>query len=146
MRSDRVAISLNLILLMLVAFLPVTTAVLGTWILSERDRPVAVLLYGSLFVVFGLVHNLLWWYGAYRAGLTREDLAAHERRTLTLSWASGPVLYGLCLALAFVDSRYAIAGFAVIALLFLLPTPQLLALARRTRRKRAAVPRRRRKP
>ncbi len=135
-RTDRVVLSLNLLLLMLVAFLPVPTAVLGSWIVSGRDRPTAVLLYGGLFFVFGILHNALWWYVAYRAGMTRRDLTPRERRTLTRAWAAGPVLYGLCLALALVDPRLSIAGFAVIAILYLLPTPQLFALAQRTRRNR----------
>ena len=135
-RTDRVVLSLNLLLLMLVAFLPVTTATLGGWIVSDRDRPFAVLVYGGLFFVFGIVHNVLWWYGAYRGRLTTADLTPRERRTLTVSWAAGPLLYGLCLALAFVDPRLSIAGFALIAILYLLPTPRLLALAQRTRRTR----------
>jgi uncharacterized membrane protein len=135
-RTDRVVVSLNLLLLMLVAFLPVPTAVLGTWFISEADRPIAVILYGSLFFVFGILHNLLWWYAAYRARVTTADLTPGERRTLTRAWAAGPVLYGVCLALAFVEPRLSIAGFALIAVLYLLPTPQIVALTQRRRRKR----------
>jgi uncharacterized membrane protein len=135
-RTDRVVVSLNLVLLMLVAFLPVPTAVLGNWIVSDRDRQIAVLLYGALFFVFGIVHNTLWWYAAYRAGMTRPDLASRERRTLTLAWAGGPLLYGACLALAFVDPRISIAGYVLIAIVYFLPTPRIVALAQRNRRKR----------
>jgi uncharacterized membrane protein len=60
-RTDRVVVSLNLLLLMLAAFLPVTTAVLGSWTVSETDRPFAVLAYGGLFFVFGILHNRPWW-------------------------------------------------------------------------------------
>jgi uncharacterized membrane protein len=95
-----------------------------------------VLVYGALFVVFGILHDTLWWYAAYRGRVTRTDLTTRERRTLTLTWAAGPLLYGLCLALALVDPRISIGGFALIAILYLLPTPQLLALAQRTRRRR----------
>jgi uncharacterized membrane protein len=135
-RTDRVAVSLNLLLLTLVAFLPVPTAILGTWVVSERDRPIAAFVYGGLFFVFGILHNVLWWYAAYRAGLTRRDLTPRERRRLTLAWAAGPVLYGVFLAIALVDARVSIAGFVLIAVLYLLPTPQIVALAQRTRTKR----------
>jgi uncharacterized membrane protein len=135
-RTDRTVVSLNLVLLMLVAFLPVPTAVLGTWFISDRDRPLAVLLYGALFVVFGIVHNVLWRYAAYGSGVTSRHLTPKERRRLTLAWAAGPILYAVCLALAFVDPRLSIAGYALIAVLYFLPTPQIVALAQRTRKKR----------
>ena len=135
-RADRVVVSLNLLILMLVAFLPVPTAILGNWVVSDRDRPTAVVIYGGLFFIFGILHNALWWYGAYWGRVTRTDLTPRERRTLTLTWAAGPVLYGLCLALALLDPRLSIAGFALIAVLYLLPTPQLVALAQRARRRR----------
>jgi uncharacterized membrane protein len=137
-RTDRTILSLNLLLLMLVAFLPVPTAVLGTWSGSVSDRPIAVLMYGGLFFVFGILHNLLWWYATYRAGMTAGGLSSRERGALTRAWAAGPVLYGVCLALAAIDPRLSIAGYALIAVFYLLPTPRLLALAQRSRRRRGA--------
>src|SRR3954467_298121 len=134
-RTDRVVVSLNIVLLMLVAFLPVPTAVLGTWIVSDTDRLTAVVFYGALFLLFGILHDTLWWYAAYRARVTRSDLSSRERRNLTLSWAGGPLLYALCLVLALIDARLAIAGFGLIAVAYLLPTPQIVARAQRTRRK-----------
>jgi len=135
-RTDRTVVSLNLLLLVFVAFVPVPTAILGTWVVSERDRPVAVVLYGALFVIYGVLHNVLWWYAAYRTDMIGPDLTARERRALTISWAVGPVLYGLCLVLAIIDPRLSIAGFAIIAILYLLPTPRILALAQRARKRR----------
>jgi len=131
-RVDRVVVSLNLLLLMLVAFVPVTTGVLGTWVVSETDRLAAVLLYGALFVVFGVLHDVLWWYAAYRADIA-PDLAPRDRRALTRAWAVGPLLYGLCLVLAFIDPRLSITGYALIAVFYLLPTPRLFGLAQRAR-------------
>jgi uncharacterized membrane protein len=37
-RSNHILVSLNLLELMSVAFLPVPTAVLGTWVASEQNR------------------------------------------------------------------------------------------------------------
>jgi uncharacterized membrane protein len=135
-RTDRVVVSLNLLLLMLVAFVPVTTGVLGAWVVSDTDRLAAVLLYGGLFVLFGILHDLLWWYAAYREGITSPDLLPRDRRALTQAWAVGPFLYAVCIAVAFIDPRLSIAGYALIAIFYLLPTPRLFGLTRRSRTRR----------
>jgi uncharacterized membrane protein len=132
-RTDRGIVFLNVIVLMIVAFLPVPTAVLGSWLASERDRLTAVLFYGGTLAVFGLAHNVLWWYGAYSARATSPQLSARERRAATLTWLPGPLLYVATMALAFLDPRLSIAGFALIHVLYLLPTQRLVSVARRTR-------------
>lgn len=49
------------------------------------------------------MHNVLWWYAAYRARLTSAALSVEKRRALTLTWLTGPVLYGVAVAVAFFD-------------------------------------------
>lgn len=132
-RSDRALVSLNLLELMVVAFLPVPTAVLGEWATSDRNRLAAVLFYGCTFVLLGIFHNLLWWHAAYWGRLTLPGLPARKWRALTLTWLGGPILYGLCVALALIDPRLSIAGFALLATIYLLPTPRIIMLAQRAR-------------
>ena len=138
-RTDRGLVSLNLLVLMLAAFLPVPTGVLGSWLASDRDRLAAVLFYAGTLTVFGIVHNAVWWYGAYHEHLTSPRLSAKERRALTLTWSGGPVLYALTMAIALVDPRYSIAGFALIHVVYAVPTPRLLAAAQRLRGRRRDV-------
>jgi uncharacterized membrane protein len=135
-RSDHVLASLNLLELMTVAFLPLPTAVLGTWIGSYPNRQTAVLFYGGTLCVLGIWHNVIWWHGAYWARLTAPSLSAHKRRTLTLTWLGGPVLYGAAMAFAFIDPRLSIGIFVLLGILYLLPTPRVVALAQRTRNRR----------
>ena len=135
-RSDRVLVSLNLLELMVVAFLPVPTTVLGEWAASDPNRLTAVLFYGCAFVLLGIAHNLLWWYAAYWGCLTSPDLPARKRRALTFTWLGGPILYAVCVALALVNPRLSIAGFAVLAIVYLLPTPRVFMLAQQARRER----------
>ena len=109
----------------------------------DRGRFTAVLFYGSTLTLLGIFHTTLWWYAAYRARVTTPDLSARERRSLTLGWSLGPLLYALMMAVAAVDPRYSIAGFALIHVLYLLPTARLVASVQRVRQKRAgAEPRR----
>jgi uncharacterized membrane protein len=135
-RSDHVLVSLNLLELMGVAFLPVPTAVLGAWIASDHNRLAAVLFYGGTLLLLGIFHNVLWWYAAYWGGLTSPEFPAEKRRALTLAWLAGPALYGVCMLLALVDPRLSIAGFALLATAYLLPTPRVIMLAQRRRRER----------
>jgi len=140
-RTDHVLVSLNLLELMSVAFLPVPTAILGTWVPSERNRLTAVLFYGGTLALLGIFHNLLWWYGAYWRRLTSPDLTARERRKLTVRLMAGPVLYGVSMGLAWLDPRLSLGGFVCLGILYLLPTPRVLVLTQRTRnRRRGGVP------
>ncbi len=121
---------------MTVAFLPVPTAVLGTWIGSYSNRLTAVLFYGGTLFFLGIFHNLIWWYAAYSAHLTSPSLSAHKRRALTLTWLGGPVLYGAAVALALIDPRLSIGMFVLLGILYLLPTPRVLAMAQQARARR----------
>lgn len=136
-RSTHVLVSLNLLELMAVAFLPLPTAVLGSWIGSTpANRLAAVLFYGGTLFVLGIMNNVLWWYAAYRAGLTSAALSVEKRRALTLTWLPGPVLYGIAVALAFVDPRVCIGIFIILGIVYLLPTPHALAQAQQARARR----------
>ena len=136
-RSDHVLVSLNLLELMSVAFVPVPTAVLGYWIGSSgHNRLVAVLFYGGTLFFLGIFHNVIWWYAAYSARLTSPSLSKRKRRALTLTWLAGPILYGLAVALAFIDPRVAIGMFVVLGILYLLPTPRALVMAQQARASR----------
>ncbi len=132
-RTDHVLVSLNLLELMSVAFLPVPTGILGNWVESDKNRFAAVLLYGGTLAVVGLFHNLLWLYSAYGARLTSPSITSQQRRALTLTWMAGPILYVLCIALAFIDPRLSLVGFAALGIAYLLPTPGFLMLAQRAR-------------
>ncbi len=136
-RSDHVLVSLNLLELMAVAFVPLPTAVLGTWIgSSSPNRLTAVLFYGGTLFFLGIFHNLIWWYAAYSAHLTAPTLSPHKRRALTLTWLGGPVLYAIAVALAFIDPRFSVVMFVVLGILYLLPTPRALAVAQQARARR----------
>jgi uncharacterized membrane protein len=144
-RADHVLVSLNLLELMSVAFLPVPTGILGTWVMSDRNRFFAVIFYGTTLVILGIVHNLMWWYAAYWARLTSPHFPEAKRRALSLTWIVGPVAYAVCVGLAWLDPRVSLVGFALLAILYLLPTPRALMQAQRARElrrsARAAPPR-----
>jgi uncharacterized membrane protein len=142
-RTSHTLVSLNLLELMCVAFLPVPVGILGTWVVSDRDRFFAVIFYGATLIVLGIIHNMTWWYVGYWARLTSTEMTDVKRRALTLTWIPGPILYAVCLGLAWIDPRISLVGFALLAIAYLLPTPRVLMQAQRVRAaKRTRPPRR----
>ncbi len=100
-----------------------------------------MIFYGGTLVVLGFIHNLTWWHTAYGARLTPSDLSAAKRRALTLTWIPGPILYAVCLGLAWIDPRISLVGFALLAVVYLVPTPHVVMQTQRigkSRRRRAA--------
>lgn len=126
-RTDHILIWGNLLFLLLIAFLPIPTAVLGQWIGSSRENQLtAVLFYGAVTSTEGLVYNLLWWYAAYWGKLTTPRLTAATRRAHTKAWAPAPFLGAGITLLGFIEPRLAFAGFLAMGLVYVLPIPRIV--------------------
>ena len=140
-RGTHVLTWLNLVYLMLaVAFVPIPTAVLGAWLGSSNgnDQVVATVFYGVSVTIGGLTYITLWWYGAYAARLTTGVLTDRERRAHTLAWAPAPLIVAVLTLIAFASPSLAVVGFVAVVLLYVLPVPSLLALAKSRRSRRLA--------
>jgi len=126
-RTDHTLIWINLLFLLLIAFLPIPTAVVGQWIGSSRENQLtAMLFYGAVATSEGLVFNLLWWYAAYWGKLTTARLAPEVRRAHTKAWAVAPLFAAGITLLAFIDPRLSFAGFLVVGIVYLFPTPRIV--------------------
>ena len=133
-RTDHILIWTNLLFLLLIAFLPIPTAVVGQWIGSSRENQLtAVLFYGAVTTSEGLVYNLLWWYAAYWGKLTTPRLTPEVRLAHTKAWAVAPLLGAGITLLAFIDPRLAFAGFLVVGIAYVFPMPRLVLAAYRRR-------------
>jgi len=95
-RYDATLVWLNLLLLMLVGFLPFPTAVLGEHIGS----PAAAVLYATSVCLAGAASAAYWWYASGRGNLLRPDVGRARVRALRARGLSGPVLFGLSLPIA----------------------------------------------
>jgi uncharacterized membrane protein len=95
-RYDATLVWLNLVLLMLVAFLPFPTAVLGEHIGS----PAAAVLYGTAVGLAGAASAAYWWYASGRGSLLRPDAGPARVRALRARGLAGPVFFGLSLPVA----------------------------------------------
>ena len=95
-RYDATLVWLNLLLLLLVAFLPFPTAVLGEHIGS----PAAAVLYAISVGLAGVASAAYWWYASGRGNLLRPDVGRARVRALRARGLSGPVFFGLSLPIA----------------------------------------------
>jgi len=136
-RADHTLVWLNLLYLMVVAFTPVPTAVLGAWLGSPNNQAVAAVFYGAVATVGANLYILLWWYGAYVAKLTSPELSARQRRAHTIAWAPAPFVVATLTLVAFVSPPVAVAGYLALVLVYVLPVPRLVAQWDRGRRARS---------
>lgn len=107
-RYNRTLITLNMLLLMAVAFIPFPTSVLG-----ESGNTTATILYASAIVVASLLSALEWWY-AVRRDLVMESTSQHDRRRQTVRPLLTALIFGLSIPIALYDANVAKYFWAVL--------------------------------
>jgi uncharacterized membrane protein len=115
---DRPMLLLNILLLMLIAFVPFPTRIAAEFARSEVDRRNAALLYGITMTATAILFFALWMYGSHR--LLRADADPVVVSGITRSYLPGAPLYASATLLAFVSSIASLLMFAAIALFYAL--------------------------
>lgn len=126
-RATSALIRLNLLLLMLVSFLPFPTRLLGEYVGSDEPARVAVTVYGVNLLLVSVVVSLLWRY-AVRERMIRSDVADVDVKMLTKRLTPGLAGYVAMLVTGLFLPVLAVFGYLVIAVYFVVP---LGALRRR---------------
>jgi uncharacterized membrane protein len=98
-QADPVFVRLNLLLLLIVSFLPFPTRLLAEFLSAEEAEKVAVTIYGLTLLAALLQLSLLWRY-AVREHLVRVDVAEDELTILTRRLTPGLVVISSCSCLA----------------------------------------------
>src|SRR5215212_5960485 len=84
----------NLVFLLLIAFLPFPTALLG----ERFDEPLAAVVYAGTMVLVGAASSTLWIYVAKRNDVPRGTMNAVRNRAATI-----PAVFLFSLPFAFID-------------------------------------------
>lgn len=113
----------NLALLMVIAFLPFPTLLLGQYGLV----PAAVAFYGLTLLVIALCFNVLWYLATLKP--TEGGSFAGFLRSRNAWNTLGMFVYAIGMGLAFVSSIVSIALFVLVALFYILPWTVRSALA-----------------
>lgn len=97
-RFDNRLLSLNLLLLMMIAFIPFPTAVL-----SENANRTATIFYSLIMALCGLLIFILWWHAAHKHRLVDPLLDQQVIRRELISPLATVGVFVLSIGLAYVD-------------------------------------------
>lgn len=124
-RSNDVLLVLNLLLLLGVTAVPFPTAVLAAN-LGTPHQQTAAIFYNGVFIVIAIFFNVLWRYAVSRQLLDKGLTASAAM--ISRQYAVGPLMYAVCLVLAWVDVRISLAVNVALAIFFALP-PRMMKKA-----------------
>jgi uncharacterized membrane protein len=119
-RTDAVVLRLNLLLLMVVSFIPFPTRVVAQYLHEREAERVAATVYGVNLLVTSLLVSALWHYSA-RAHLVRADADASEIRAFTHRLTPGLAGYVVLIGVGLFLPMVAVLGYLAIALFFIVP-------------------------
>jgi TMEM175 potassium channel family protein len=119
-RANAVLIRLNLLLLMVVSFLPFPTRLLAEYLGETDPARVAATVYGLTLLLAAVLVSVLWRY-AVGAGLVRPDAADEEIQTLTTRLTPGLGGYVMMIVVGLFLPIVAIVGQLAIAVILIVP-------------------------
>jgi uncharacterized membrane protein len=118
--TDTALIRLNLLLLLVVSFLPFPTGLLSDFHGNAEAVRVAVTLYGLTLLAASTMISVLWRH-AVRARLVREDLTDEDAQALAKRLNPSLWAYLILILAGLVVPRAAVLGYLVIAVFLILP-------------------------
>ena len=130
-RATSVLIRLNLLLLMVVSFLPFPTKLLAEYVGDDRPERVAATIYGLNLLLTAVLLSVIWRY-AVSEGLIRSDIADESVKVITRRLTPGLVGYVAMIMLGIFLPVVAVVGYFIIAVYNLIPIRDL-------RRRKASV-------
>jgi uncharacterized membrane protein len=99
-RADRTLQFINLVLLMIVGFLPFPTKLVADYLRTGGEQA-AALAYSGTFVVMAITYNIWWRYASTGRRLISEGVPDSEIRAVTRAFNPGIVMYAVTFLVAF---------------------------------------------
>jgi uncharacterized membrane protein len=119
-RVDRPFFYLNLLLLMTVAFVPYPTGVLGEALHRGHGQRTAAAFYSITMTCNAFAWAALWLYASSGRRLLSPSFPEAQRRSATLAFMVGPVVYTLTILVALVSAYACLAFHAALAVYYAL--------------------------
>ena len=138
-RATPVLIRLNLLLLMVVSFLPFPTKLLAEYVGEDRPERIAATIYGLNLLLTAVLVSAVWRY-AVREGLIRPDIADEYVKLITWRLTPGLVGYAVMIMLGLFLPLAAVLGYLIIAVYNLIPFRGVRRRGRRPTRAATETP------
>jgi len=120
-RTDTGLLLFNLLLLLVIVFIPYPTALLAQQYALNPKMYDAALLYSGTNVFLAICFNLLWRYASYHNRLLGKDIDTRAVAAISRQYLGGPLLYLIAFGLAFVSVPASIIFLLLLALFFAIP-------------------------
>ena len=115
---DRPLVYLNQILLLTVVFVPYPTGVLGEALRRGEGTQVAAVFYAVTMAINAYAWSALWLYASSGRRLLHPDFPEEARRSATVAFAGGGVVYTLAIGIAVINAYAALAFYALLAVYY----------------------------
>ena len=130
--ANRRVMTVNLVLLMAVAFLPFPTKLMAEALRNSSAERAAVIFYGGSLLVISTIFSALWGSVASDRSLLEPDVSKKEVNAIARATTPNLGFYIVVIALAFIAPDVAAFGYLVIAIVAILraqgdsaPTPTI---------------------
>lgn len=120
-RADNVLLALNLLLLLVIIFIPYPTALLAQQYSAHPEGHVAALLYTGTNVILAICFNLLWRYASHHNRLLDQKSNPVDVQGVSRQYILGPLIQLLIFLIAWISVPVAILLNVAMALLFAFP-------------------------
>lgn len=116
-RVEHTTLTLNLLLLLVVAFIPYPTSVLSRY----GALPTSAFLYGAVLTLLGITYSLLGWHIARRGLSSSVNDKTDTRRKIRRS-LMGPLVYSAATLIALVYPKVSVLIYFLLAAYYFIPT------------------------
>ena len=118
-RVDRRFLLINVVFLMLVAFIPFPTGLVAAHF-HGSELEAAALAYGATLTVTAVLFNTLWFYASTRHRLLKPDADRRVVSGISRSYLPGPFIYLIAMLVALASPIASVILYAAITLFYVL--------------------------
>jgi uncharacterized membrane protein len=117
-RVNRPLLFLNVVLLLVVVFIPFATRLLSEYLEAGPDSHVAAAVYSTTMLLMAIAMSLIWGYAVYHPDLLEDRLDPQVARSTLPRFSSGTLVYAGTVAVAFISASLCLAVHALLALYY----------------------------